>query len=323
MISVIVPVYNAEKYLTKCIDSILAQSFENFELILVDDGSKDGSGAICDKYAARDSRVKVLHKKNGGVSAARESGIAQSKGEYIAFIDADDYIAEDYLKVLYQNIIKYNADISCCDCLEIVNGAETNHFRCVLENRIIENKAEYVQDYILNTKELYGYVVWAKLIRKELIEGQAFKRIRFGEDTVYMMNLFEKANITVLNNYKGYYYIRNEDSVTINGFNDITKQLNHIYIGEALVHLSVMTDKCIQDPAVNDYAKRIYAVLSLQIRGNEKASFEENYDYLCQHINAVLKLKGVKLKYKITLRFYKLSPKLYWTVLRPILGSKQ
>jgi len=323
LISIIVPVYNAEKYLAKCIENIISQTYSTFELILVDDGSKDGSGALCDSYAEKDNRIRAFHKNNEGVSVAREFGLAQSKGEYIAFIDADDYIAEDYLKVLYQDIIKYNADISCCDCFEIVNGAETNHFRCVLENRIIENKAEYVQDYILNTKELYGYVVWAKLIRKELIEGQAFKRIRFGEDTVYMMNLFEKANITVLNNYKGYYYIRNEDSVTINGFNDITKQLNHIYIGEALVHLSGMTDKCIQNSAVNDYAKRIYAVLSLQIKGNEKASFEENYDYVCQHINSVLKLKGVKLKYKITLRFYKLSPKLYWTVLRPILGSKQ
>lgn len=321
MISVIVPVYNAEKYLARCVDSVLAQSFDDFELILVDDGSNDGSGAICDKYATRDSRVKVLHKKNGGVSAARESGIAQARGEYIAFIDADDYIAEDYLKVLYQDIVKYNADISCCDCLEIVNGVETNRFHNVSENRIIKNKAEYIQDYI-NHKEFYGYVVWAKLIRKELVSGQSFKRIRFGEDTVYMLNLFEKVKITVLNEYKGYYYIRNEDSVTIKGVNDITKQLNHLYIGEALVHLSSFTDKCIQEIAANQYANSIYAVLSFLIKGNDKENFEENYDYLCQHINAVLKLRGLKIKYRVMLRFYKLFPKLYWSALHPVLREK-
>lgn len=322
MISVIVPVYNAEKYLTKCVDSILAQSFENFELILVDDGSKDGSGAICDKYAARDSRVKVLHNENGGVSAARESGVAQSRGEYIAFIDADDYIAKDYLTVLYEDIVKNNADIACCDCVEIVNGTETNGFHNVLENRVIENRVEYILDF-LNLKEFYGYVVWAKLIRKELLKGQMFKQIHFGEDTVYILNLFEKATITTLNDYKGYYYIRNEDSVTVKGANDVTKSLDHFYIGEALVGLSAFTDNNTQAIAANRYAFLVYGGLSLIIKGNHKEIIEEKYDYICQHINAVLKLKDIKLKYKVMLRFYKHFPKLYWTFLHPVLSRKQ
>lgn len=321
LISIIVPVYNAEKYLAKCIESIISQTYSTFELILVDDGSKDGSGALCDSYAEKDNRIRAFHKNNEGVSVAREFGLAQSKGEYIAFIDADDYIAEDYLKVLYQDIVKYNADIACCDCVEIVNGKETNRFHNVLENRIIENKVEYIRDYV-NNKEFYGYVVWAKLIRKELLEGQTFKRIRFGEDTVYMLNLFEKAEITTLNDYKGYYYIRNEDSVTIKSVEDITRPLNHIYVGEALVNLSLLTDKSTQAVSANCYAEKIYGALSLMIKYNDKTSFEKNYEYICKHINAVLKIKGVKPKYKIMLRFYKLSPKLYWTVLRPVLSRK-
>ena len=100
MISIIVPLYNAEQDLPRCIDSILAQSYTDFELLLIDDGSPDNCGAICDEYATRDSRVRVFHKKNGGVSSARNLGLENACGEYIAFIDSDDYVLNDYLEML-------------------------------------------------------------------------------------------------------------------------------------------------------------------------------------------------------------------------------
>ncbi len=112
-ISVIVPVYNAESTLQRCVDSILAQTFEDFELILINDGSKDQSGDICDEYAAKDSRVKVIHKPNGGVSSARNAGLRIAHGEYIAFIDSDDYIDNDYLL----GFKHYDADL-------IISGAK-------------------------------------------------------------------------------------------------------------------------------------------------------------------------------------------------------
>ena len=111
--SVIVPVYNAEKTLQRCVDSILAQTFEDFELILINDGSKDQSGDICDEYAAKDSRVKTVHKTNGGVSSARNAGLRIAQGEYIAFIDSDDYIDNDYLL----GFKHYDADL-------IISGAK-------------------------------------------------------------------------------------------------------------------------------------------------------------------------------------------------------
>ena len=107
-ISIIVPVYNVEKYLKRCIDSILNQSFTDFELILVDDGSTDNSGEIIDEYAIKDERIKVIHKENGGLSSARNVGIEYSKGNYIAFVDSDDYINKNMYKILYKNAIKYN-----------------------------------------------------------------------------------------------------------------------------------------------------------------------------------------------------------------------
>ena len=115
MISVIVPVYNVEKYLRQCLDSVLAQTYRELEIILVDDGSTDGSGAICDEYATRDSRIKVVHQQNGGLSSARNAGLDLATGEYVAFVDSDDYIHETMLELLYQALVENNADTVICN----------------------------------------------------------------------------------------------------------------------------------------------------------------------------------------------------------------
>lgn len=122
-ISVIIPVYNAEKYLRRCIDSVLSQTFTDFELLLIDDGSKDKSGAICDEYAAKDSRVRVFHKENGGVSSARNMGLDNACGNYIAFVDADDWIDGNMYYEMFAAINESKSDIVCCDYLyEYENG---------------------------------------------------------------------------------------------------------------------------------------------------------------------------------------------------------
>lgn len=121
-ISIIVPVYNVEKYLEKCVRSILAQTFTDFELILVDDGSPDSSGAMCDQFAEQDQRVKVIHKENGGLSDARNAGIEIATGEYLGFVDSDDYIADDMYELLYTNIVKEDADLSICGIYDVYEG---------------------------------------------------------------------------------------------------------------------------------------------------------------------------------------------------------
>ncbi|HDV0860284.1 TPA: glycosyltransferase, partial [Enterococcus faecalis] len=123
-ISIIVPVYNVEKYLEKCVRSILAQTFTDFELILVDDGSPDSSGAMCDQFAEQDQRVKVIHKENGGLSDARNAGIEIATGEYLGFVDSDDYIADDMYELLYTNIVKEDADLSICGIYDVYEGKE-------------------------------------------------------------------------------------------------------------------------------------------------------------------------------------------------------
>ena len=113
LISVIVPVYNVEKYLGKCVDSILAQTYENLEIILVEDGTKDNSGAICDAYAAKDSRIRVIHKENGGLSSARNAGMDIARGEYFGFVDSDDWIEPKMYETLLNLAEKYHADLVC------------------------------------------------------------------------------------------------------------------------------------------------------------------------------------------------------------------
>ncbi|MBA1325633.1 glycosyltransferase [Enterococcus faecium] len=120
--SIIVPVYKVEKYLRKCVDSILAQTFTDFEVILVDDGSPDNSGKICDEYAEKDNRVRVIHKENGGLSSARNAGIDVARGKYLGFVDSDDYIDEDMYEILYENLKIHDADISSVELIPFYGG---------------------------------------------------------------------------------------------------------------------------------------------------------------------------------------------------------
>lgn len=133
-ISIIIPVYNVEKYIEKCIDSVLEQSFKDFEIILVNDGSTDCSGIICNKYSKRDERISVIHKKNGGISSARNIALDCAKGKYITFIDSDDCISKDYIKILYNNIINQKADISICGNKRFKLDEEINEYK--LNNKI-------------------------------------------------------------------------------------------------------------------------------------------------------------------------------------------
>ncbi len=128
LISIIVPVYNVERYMERCLDAVVKQTYKNLEVILVDDGSEDRSGSICDRYASEDARFKVVHHQNGGLSAARNTGIKKATGEYITFIDPDDSITEDYIEYLYNLINKHEADLAICAIEEITESGKTHNY---------------------------------------------------------------------------------------------------------------------------------------------------------------------------------------------------
>ena len=176
-ISIIVPVYNVEKYLEKCVKSILNQTFTDFELILVDDGTPDSSGVICDQFAEKDERIKVIHKKNGGLSDARNTGIEVAKGEYIGFVDSDDYIAEDMYELLYTNIVNEEADLSICGIYDVYENKEAQKR---IRQYMILNKFEAIK-VILEAKIVSVHAV-NKLYKKELFTHVRYPVGKITED---------------------------------------------------------------------------------------------------------------------------------------------
>ena len=211
LISIILPVYKAEKCLSKCIDSILAQTYENFELILVDDGSPDNSGKICDEYAEKDKRIKVIHKENGGVSSARNVGLDNAKGENITFVDADDVAHKKYLEVLYDNLKKYDADISWCSYNNIYKDQCLKSKEHTFNYLAIDFSDSKFVEYF---KSFFSYcnspstAVWGKLFTKKSIENIRFdEKIKIAEDKLFLLESLRFAKKMCFSNECVYDYI--------------------------------------------------------------------------------------------------------------------
>lgn len=220
LISVIIPVYNQEKYLNKCIDSLLTGIYKNIECIIVDDGSTDKSPELCDEYK-KDERVVVIHKENGGLSSARKAGFDVAKGQYVTFIDSDDYVAKDYVEKLYDALKDNNADISVCGHYRDDNGAIITNTYPILD-RIIDGNIteEYVlpvigKIYAPGYNNLPGYV-WGRLYKKECISEKCFvsEREVYTEDDIFQMYVSEKAKRIVFIKNKLVYYRDNSLSLT-------------------------------------------------------------------------------------------------------------
>lgn len=224
-LSIIVPIYNVEKYLERCLNSILTQTFKDFELILVDDGSPDNCGKICDYYLHLDSRIKVIHKKNGGLSSARNAGLEIAKGEYIGFVDSDDWIDETMYDTLY-NIAKENyADIVQCKFRKIY---ENIHENGVKSNKItIVNKFEALNDLIkYGEMHVQSVVTWNKIYRRTLFNDIRFPNGKTHEDEFTTYKLFYKSNKIVLTDNELYYYRQVPNSIMNTKFNK--KRLDYL-----------------------------------------------------------------------------------------------
>ena len=214
IVSIIIPVYNAQQYIAKCIDSVISQSYINWELILVDDGCTDKSGEICDKYAQKDKRIKVFHKKNGGVSSARNTGISEAVGEWLYFIDSDDFIDSDTLS---KSIKKINVEIPDLIVHGLVNDYIYNGKSCSLSYKTIEDN-----DYkaIIEFTDKYGLLKGpvCKLFRHSIVkENKLFfdESICYGEDTKFTFEYLQKCeSIAFVPEHFYHYCFRKEGSLT-------------------------------------------------------------------------------------------------------------
>lgn len=211
LITVIVPIYNVEKYINKCIESIKKQTYKNLEIILVDDGSTDRCGEICDNYSKKDNRIIVIHKENGGLSDARNTGVDWAKGEYITFVDSDDYLDKNYIEKLYRAIKKDNTEISQCGIIKFNEELKETQYIGYSENNIITTK----QSIIDMSKEHWveNVVVWNKMYSKELIKDIKFAKGMLHEDEFFTYKaLYNSDKISIIKDYL-YYYRQNSQSI--------------------------------------------------------------------------------------------------------------
>lgn len=215
-ISIIVPVYNIDKYLSNCLDSILDQTFTDFEVIAVNDGSTDQSGSICEAYATRDQRIKVVHKKHGGVSSSRNLGVEHAKGDYIGFVDGDDYIHAHMYHNLYERCMETESDISICKLGREIDGKLINH----IENPYMKvlNNEEAMDELFKGT--LYRFSLCNKLFHKHCFAGVQFPEGRIHEDLSTTYQLFAKANKVVYTNRSGYIYVKRKNSILTTRFHE-------------------------------------------------------------------------------------------------------
>lgn len=209
LISVIVPVYKTEKYLEKCVNSIINQTYSNLEILLVDDGSPDNSGILCDELSKKDSRIKVIHQKNGGLSNARNSALKIASGKYIGFVDSDDYIDNTMYETLYHLIKQYSCDISIVSYRNIENDL-------ILQKSYSEKVEQYdrmtaLKELLLDTK--MESHVWDKLFKKSLFDNVAFPDGKNYEDIHVMYQLFESSNQIVFYDFPQYNYINRPTSI--------------------------------------------------------------------------------------------------------------
>lgn len=217
-VTVIVPVYNVEKYLSRCLDSICNQTYHNLEIILIDDGSPDNSGNICDEYREKDKRIRVIHKQNAGVSAARNDGLDIATGDFITFVDSDDYIALQMYETLVGMITRENADIAICG---FAKEQEEGVFAAYWKENVKRTLSHQEQLECLLTNKYYCCSCWEMLFKREYLTEIRFDvSKKHNEDFLFIYEVMKKTRKSVYTSESLYYYCNNQESATNVAFNE-------------------------------------------------------------------------------------------------------
>ena len=219
LLSIIVPVYKVEKYLTACLDSILMQTYTNFELIVIDDGSPDGCPSICDSYAARDKRLRVIHQNNAGLAAARNKGLDEARGDLIGFVDSDDTISPSMYMVLYEAMSGSKADISVCNyqCVDEAGYPVLEEGRPI-RDEVLEGTAAIIRK-LEEDKNWYWVIACNKLYRRKLLESLRFPQGKLHEDEFFIHHVLVRCHKAACVSDALYIYLQRGGSITGSGFN--------------------------------------------------------------------------------------------------------
>ena len=311
MISVIVPVYNVEKYLERCVKSIAAQTYKDLEILLIDDGSTDKSGEMCDAFQQTDSRIKAFHKQNGGLSDARNYGIEHSAGEFISFVDSDDYIDEKMLETLHRLITENDADLAVCSAMDVFEGKEVT-------------QVKEIKEFNLNKVESYKYMLRGdgipsacnKLYKRQTVGDVRFPVGKLYEDGFFTPQILKRVEKTAVTSKPMYYYFRRADSITTKPFRKGDLDVIEAY------------DKCVKQvkelcPEALPYAEFRYRnayfnVLDKMLMRDdckEIPEYKQVVKYLKKHTAQIVKDPGFGKMRKIAAVALKFSVPLYKKIL--------
>lgn len=287
LISVIVPVYNVAQYLEKSIESIQQQTYQNLEIILVDDGSTDESGRLCEQIAEQDERVLVYHKENEGLSQARNDGLKQAHGDYVIFIDSDDYIHPEMIASLYQQLVKEDADVSSCGVMNVYANSESpqtenqdDYFICDTET--------FLREYLIGEK-IPG-TICNKLIKREIAAQLTFPKGLIYEDAYYHFDLIKVAKKYVVNTKPYYYYFHRGDSITTKSYTE--KDLANIDIYQKFYTEVVKEYPNLTEVAFFRLAYAHFFILDKMLLDENFKEFKDYpriYGYLKKHAFAIFK----------------------------------
>lgn len=306
MISVIVPVYNVERYIRQCVESILEQTYADLEIILVDDGSTDGSGSICDEYKLKDNRVVVIHKCNGGLSEARNAGLDIARGEYIGFVDSDDYIEPDMYEVLYKNCERYAADLAAARFVKFNTQGEVR--KNFTENIEVFSREEMLRLFIVGDRRYeITMSVWDRLYKRELISDLRFPVGKCYEDIVFSTKVIEKSKINVYIDRALYHYRLREDSISGEDFNDYNRAPLRIItdlipeLERRILFLDEKGEKELADECRYQYIDNMFKYLTLfKWDSNADEILKNKISNYCEQVKLDWK-KGVKFCLKLLL----------------------
>lgn len=303
LISVIVPIYKIELFIDDCIKSILKQTYENLEILLVDDGSPDRCPEICDIYEKMDKRVRVIHKKNGGLSDARNMALNEAKGELISFVDGDDYIDERFYEIMIREMEKYNCDIIECYPVKF-NDGEKPVARYSEQSRVITSTEWLTESGI---GEFISCVVWNKVYKRELFENIRFPFGRHYEDEATTYKVIYKTNYIVRNNSALYFYRQREGSITKD--NTTIKEISEQY--QALKEkYSFFNEKNEKQLAAFANAKLgVYMISKYNTRKKLVGNTQWYYDII-SIFKEVNMFKIVPIKYKLYMLAFIVCPRL-------------
>lgn len=308
LISVIVPVYNVEKYLRKCVDSIINQTYNNIEILLIDDGSTDGSGAICDEYSQRYDIVTAYHKQNGGLSSARNYGIERAKGEFIGLVDSDDYIHEEMYDRLYTLLVENDADLSECKLADVYNGKVRSSNKKI---EVLIVNSETAIDYAFKA-EIASVAAVDKLYRRSLFDNVRYPEGKTIEDGYVIVDILSACSKIVISTEQLYYYVHRKGSITTNAFSK--KNLDAIITYEK--NYNIIKNKY---PAIVDTAKMrlcwaYFYVLDKIIYDKTAENRDIKKDvikYLRANYSFIIRNKQFTKGRKIAASMLMVSPRLY------------